>query len=202
MAARSGWDAFSILGEYFRENGDGDPNGGRANGRFTIILAEATVQIPDENSDRTTAVNMTIAFTNAGGLPASLDRRLKDLGVPVFPAEPLEDHAEIGADALKNDPDFQEAELGGGVISYIKNAFMNNLPCNERCAQAFSRFIGRVRITQTDRGVIGDEVITEETYQELTEIGGREGGFYAGVEMVEGGAGGGGDADMGGDPDE
>lgn len=193
-------DAFSVLGQYFRQNGKGNPNGRKANSRFTIILSEVTVKVPDENSDRTTDVNMAIAFVSRAGLPRSLRRKLVDLGVPVFQADELKDHAEIIAQGFRNDPDFQAAELGGGVVSYVKNAFMNDTPCSDRCAKAYTGFIRRVKMTQSDRGVLGDEALTPEVYEEITAIGGK-GGFYAGVEMLE--PGGGGDSDMfGGEPDE
>lgn len=59
---------------------------------------------------------------------------------------------------------------------------MNNLPCSEACANAYTKYIGRedVTIGAEDRGILADgKVITGSVAAEARAVG--EGDLYAGL---------------------
>jgi RHS repeat-associated protein len=117
---------------------------------FTAILADVTVSTPEGAQDR------LVVFVSKEGLPDILRKIFTASGIPIIEATPLQDHAEIAAEAFRLRPNLQKSALGGQII-WVNAAVSTNSVCtNPACAQAFTRFIDEpgVKILPGSHGIM------------------------------------------------
>lgn len=121
----------------YRENAAANSPAGKANGDYTLVVAQVEVDEPLGEDP----VGIRYLVFSSSGIKKDLEQQLEDLGVAVVKSEQKGVHAEQVAAAYRENEALQEDELGG-EITKVRSAYVTTRVCGPNCAKALGRFIG------------------------------------------------------------
>jgi RHS repeat-associated protein len=107
---------------------------------FTAIIADVTIRMPNGDMQNRLAI-----FVSKKGLPPVLRNWVTAAGIPIIQATPLQDHAEVAAEAFRLRPALQQYVLGG-QIDWVNALALTNGVCKKACPAALTRFVDQPHV--------------------------------------------------------